>query len=100
MKLKWYHFIIAFLAGVFFINSLPHFLNGISGNYFTSPFADPPGKGLSPPIINVIWGTINFIISFLLFYFGKITKQKKYIWIAVFTGALATAVLLALYFTG
>ena len=38
-KLKWYHYVATFFAGVFLANTIPHFVNGISGNLFPSPFA-------------------------------------------------------------
>ncbi len=53
-----------FFAGLFFANGIPHFVNGISGASFQSPFAKPPGVGESSPVINVIWGVINIVISY------------------------------------
>lgn len=55
-----------FFAGVFLANGVPHFVNGISGRPFQSPFAKPPGVGESSPVINVIWGLINFVIGYAL----------------------------------
>jgi hypothetical protein len=95
MEIKWYFYIFAFFAGVFLVNSMPHFLNGISGNYFPTPFAKPPGKGLSSPIINVLWGFLNFIIGFLFFYFGKIFTGKIYLILVFFSGAFLMALRLA-----
>ena len=31
-----------------------------------SPFASPPGKGESSPTVNVLWGTFNLVIGYLL----------------------------------
>ena len=56
-----------FFAGLFVANGIPHFVHGISGKKFPSPFAKPPGKGLSSSIVNVIWGLTNFLIAILLF---------------------------------
>lgn len=55
-----------FAAGLFLTNGVPHFVNGISGRKFQSPFASPPGVGESSPQINVIWGLINFVIGYLI----------------------------------
>jgi len=55
-----------FFAGLFVANGIPHFVHGISGKKFPSPFAKPPGKGLSSSIVNVIWGLTNFLIAILL----------------------------------
>lgn len=53
-----------FVAGLFFANGIPHFVNGISGASFQSPFAKPPGVGESSAVVNVIWGVINFVITY------------------------------------
>lgn len=55
-----------FIAGLFFANGIPHFVNGISGRRFQSPFASPPGRGKSTPLINVLWGSFNLIAGYLL----------------------------------
>jgi hypothetical protein len=45
--MQWYHFVAYFFGGAFFVNAIPHFTNGVSGRMFPTPFASPPGKGLS-----------------------------------------------------
>jgi hypothetical protein len=55
-----------FAAGLFLTNGIPHFVNGISGRKFQSPFASPPGVGESSSLTNVVWGLINFVIGYLL----------------------------------
>ncbi|MCK4724587.1 MAG: hypothetical protein KAT29_02240 [Anaerolineales bacterium] len=55
-----------FAAGAFLANGIPHFVNGISGRRFQSPFAKPPGVGESSPIINVLWGLANLIVGLVL----------------------------------
>jgi hypothetical protein len=55
-----------FSSGLLITNGIPHFVNGISGRKFQSPFASPPGVGESSPQINVIWGMVNFILGYLL----------------------------------
>jgi hypothetical protein len=64
----WIECVLAFFAGVFLANAVPHFVQGISGNAFPTPFAKPPGKGLSPPAVNVLWGVFNLVVG----YFGLI----------------------------
>jgi hypothetical protein len=66
--MEWYVFLAYFGAGLFLANGVPHFVNGISGNHFQSPFASPPGVEESPPWVNVLWGTTNFVIGYLLLY--------------------------------
>ena len=50
--MRWYHYISYFFGGAFLANAVPHFVNGVSGNPFQSPFAHPPGEGLSPALGN------------------------------------------------
>jgi hypothetical protein len=64
--MDWYHDLAYFLGGAFLANALPHLFNGISGRSFQSPFAKPPGKGLSSPTVNVLWGFFNLAVAYLL----------------------------------
>ena len=66
--MAWYVYAAYFFGGVFMGNFVPHFVNGISGRKFPSPFAKPPGKGLSSPLSNVFWGLFNLLIAYLLIY--------------------------------
>ena len=91
----WYHYLSGFFAGVALANAIPHFVNGISGNYFPTPFAKPHGIGLSSPILNVIWGLFNLLIGYFLFCFGKISSQNKLSLLTCFLGALIIAIYLS-----
>jgi len=64
--MRWYHYVSYFFGGAFLANALPHIGNGISGNAFQSPFATPPGVGLSSAIVNVLWGLFNLAVGYLL----------------------------------
>jgi len=63
---RWYHYISYFFGGAFLANSIPHFVHGVSGMPFHSPFATPPGYGMSSPTINVLWGLFNIAVGYLL----------------------------------
>jgi hypothetical protein len=54
------------LGGAFLTNAVPHFVSGIMGQAFQSPFATPPGEGLSSSTVNVLWGSFNLAIGYLL----------------------------------
>jgi hypothetical protein len=59
-----WHFCVAyFFGGAFLVNAVPHFVNGVSGRSFPTPFASPPGKAQSSPMVNVLWGTANAIVG-------------------------------------
>ena len=64
MNLLW--LVSYFFSGVFAANAIPHMVAGIMGRPFPSPFAKPPGKGLSSSTVNVIWGFFNAVVGYLL----------------------------------
>ncbi|GAG09391.1 unnamed protein product, partial [marine sediment metagenome] len=49
--MAWYAYLAYFFAGVFLANGVPHFVHGISGKKFQSPFASPPAVGESSPLV-------------------------------------------------
>ena len=57
--MNWYNYVACFFAGAFLANVVSHFFHGISGDRFPTPFARPPGLGLSSSTVNVVWAWIN-----------------------------------------
>ena len=96
--MKWYHYIACFFAGAFLANTVPHLIHGISGDRFPTPFSNPPGKGLSSPIINVLWALFNLLVGYLLFQAGKISKANRPALIIFFIGIIAMSVMLSISF--
>ena len=64
--MSWLYDLSYLLGGVVLTNGVPHFVAGVMGRPFQSPFAKPPGEGLSSSLVNVAWGFANFIIAYLL----------------------------------
>lgn len=64
--MPWYAYLAYFFSGAFFVNAVPHFVTGVTGRRFPSPFAKPPGKGESSPVVNVLWAALNLVIAYLL----------------------------------
>jgi hypothetical protein len=64
--MNWAHLVAYFFGGVFLANSIPHVVSGQMGRPFQSPFAKPPGKGLSSSRVNVLWGTFNLAVAYAL----------------------------------
>ena len=64
--MNWLHDISYLFGGAFLANAVPHFVSGVMGRPFQSPFAKPPGEGLSSSTVNVLWGFANFVIAYLL----------------------------------
>jgi hypothetical protein len=60
------HLVSFFFGGAFLCNAIPHFVSGVMGRPFQTPFAKPPGEGLSTSIVNVLWGFFNLAVAYLL----------------------------------
>lgn len=60
------HDLAYFFGGAFLSNALPHYVSGVMGRAMQSPFAKPPGKGLSSSTVNVLWGFANLILAYFL----------------------------------
>ncbi len=94
--MQWYHYVAYFFAGVFLVNAIPHFTNGVSGRRFPTPFASPPGRGLSSPTVNVLWGSLNLVIGYLLvFRVGMFDFRGTQDALVVGVGGLLMAVMLS-----
>jgi hypothetical protein len=94
--MPWYHYASYFAGGLFLANTVPHLVNGISGRPFQSPFAKPPGKGLSSSTINVLWGMLNLGFAwFLIFRVGSFQLSDPWQVLPVGIGMTIMSVLMA-----
>ncbi|MGA3012836.1 MAG: hypothetical protein ABSD71_02250 [Bacteroidales bacterium] len=96
--MKWYNYVAAFFAGAFFANVVPHFIHGISGEKFPTPFASPPGVGLSSPLVNVLWACLNMFVGYILLRVSNISVKNKLSLIIFFLGILTISVMLSFSF--
>jgi len=96
--MTWYNYIASFLAGMFIANVVPHFVHGISGDRFPTPFAHPPGKGLSSPTTNVVWALVNLIVGYVLFRVGKVSSGGNSALGVFFAGIAALSMWLSVLF--
>ena len=64
--MPWYTYVAYFFGGVFLVNSIPHLTSGVSGHRLPTPFASPLGKGQSSPTVNVLYGSVNLAVGYLL----------------------------------
>jgi hypothetical protein len=53
-------------GGAFLANAAPHLVSGVMGKAFQTPFAKPPGQGLSSSTVNVLWGFCNLVVGYVL----------------------------------
>jgi hypothetical protein len=64
--MEWLSYVSYFFGGAFLANAIPHFVSGMTGRPFQSPFAKPRGKGLSSSTVNVLWGSFNIAVGYVL----------------------------------
>ena len=96
--MHWHNYVACFFAGAFLANFVPHFVHGISGDRFPTPFANPPGKGLSSPTLNVAWAFLNLLIGGALFKAGHVSSDANATLTLLFCGALAISAILSVRF--
>ena len=93
-----YQIVACFFAGMFLANAVPHFVHGISGDRFPTPFAHPPGKGLSSPVVNVVWALFNLVVGYVLFRVGNVWSGGCLALVVFFAGIVVISFLLSVNF--
>ncbi len=94
--MRWYVHVAYFFGGAFLVNAIPHFVSGVSGHPFQSPFASPPGEGLSSALVNVCWGALNAIVGYLLIWrVGRFDLRETKHVLPMGFGGLLMALMLA-----
>lgn len=96
--MMWYLYIASFFAGTFLANAVPHFVQGVSGNKFPTPFAKPPGRGLSSPAINVVWALFNALIGYVLLKLGQVSAGNLLSLAIFFIGVVAISIMSSINF--
>src|SRR5437588_271881 len=92
------HLVAWFFGGAFLANAVPHFVMGTIGRPFPTPFASPPGKGDSSPVVNVLWGFANIVAGVALFHVGEGWQPFAVSGLATAAGFLAMGILVAVHF--
>ncbi|QGZ66050.1 hypothetical protein [Paraburkholderia acidisoli] len=97
--MQWLDFVAWFFGGVFLLNAVPHLVSGVRGEPFQSPFANPPGKGLSSSTVNVLWGLFNLAVGYaLVCHVGRFDLRQTGDAAALGLGMLAIGLFLARHF--
>lgn len=92
--MEWLHWVSYFFGGVFLANAVPHFVAGTMGYPLQSPFAKPPGVGLSTSTVNAVWGAFNFVIAYgLILKVGAFDLRLMPDAVALFAGGAVKGVL-------
>ena len=94
-------YIAHFFGGVFLANGIPHFVQGVCGRSFRTPFVGTAPGRVSSPLTNVVWGWVNLLVAYLLFidvgprYLGSLPDT-----FASAAGVLIMGLILARLFSG
>ena len=97
--MTWLSLVSYFFGGIFFSNAIPHLVSGMMGRAFQSPFANPPGQGLSSATVNVFWGWLNVVIGYLLvLHVGDFQLRSTPDVLALASGALCISSFSARHF--
>ena len=96
--MKWYHYLAAFFSGVSLTHAVPHFIHGISGDFFPTPFANPPFLGPSHPLVNVLCADVLILIGYILLRISKTSPENKFSIIILFLGIVITSIRLSIAF--
>jgi hypothetical protein len=97
--MTWLHDLSYLFGGAFLTNAVPHFVSGVMGRPFQSPFAKPPGEGLSSSTVNVLWGFFNLAVGYMLTCrVGEFDLHSTEDVIALGLGTLLMALLMARMF--
>ena len=96
--MNWYNYVACFFAGMFLTNVVPHFVHGVSGDRFPTPFSHPPGKGLSSPLVNVVWSLFNMVAGYILLRVGRVSGGDGLALIIFFAGIVAISTMSSVRF--
>ncbi|MBW4028960.1 MAG: hypothetical protein HIU93_16470 [Acidobacteria bacterium] len=97
--MHWSWLIAYFFGGAFGANAIPHFVAGLMGRSFQSPFAKPSGEGLSSSTVNVVWGFFNAVVAYLLVaHIGDFHPRAVSHALAFGLGALLLSIAMARHF--
>lgn len=88
-SVNWLHELAWFFGGALLTNAVPHLVSGLMGRPFQSPFAKPPGEGLSSSSVNLLWGALNLAFAYgLLVHVGAFDLHAAAAVIAAGLGGL------------
>ncbi|WP_421916591.1 hypothetical protein [Mesorhizobium sp.] len=97
--MQWIDYVSYLFGGAFLTNAVPHFVSGVMGRTFQSPFATPRGEGHSSSTVNLLWGFLNLVIGYLLVIrVGDFDLRSTADVVALGLGALLIGLFMARHF--
>jgi hypothetical protein len=83
-----------FVSGIFLVNGIPHFIQGICGRSHMTPF-----NRISKPVTNVVWGLVNFGAGELILQWLQVSPWRTPEKVAFWLGGVATALYLSIFWS-
>ena len=87
-----------FFAGAFLCNCVPHLVSGLQGSPFPTPFAKPPGIGMSSPVLNFAWGLFNLVVGVVLLSYWPVRVGLSASFLIFLLGVIALGILSSVRF--
>ncbi len=78
-----------FVAGVLAGGGLPHFVSGIMGKAYQTPFGKPNSPG-----VNVVWGWLNWVVAVLVWHIAPMRLHPRAAFVATALGVLLVGLML------
>lgn len=96
---NWLFDLAHFFGGAFLANAVPHFVSGIMGRPFQTPFARPRGVGLSSSTVNIAWSFANLAAAYaLILHVGRFDVRDVPSMATLGLGMLVISLFLARHF--
>lgn len=80
----WQLYVFSILGGLLAANGVPHFIKGGLGKTHQTPFSKR-----SSPIVNVVWGWVNFALAAVSLHFAHVWAHEYRAFVLFAVGALA-----------
>lgn len=81
--------LLGVVVGSFLANSVPHLVQGLSGNVFMTPFGAD-----SSPAVNLVWGGANLALALGLAVAVRARARRPAFVVGALLGAVSTAAIL------
>ena len=64
--MPWSVYVAHLFGGAFLANALPHLIAGLTATPLPTAFGSPPFRGMSSPVVNVVYALINLALAYVL----------------------------------
>lgn len=94
----WWDYLLAVVAPLFLINGIPHFVSGLMGRKFPTPFVGGP-PNFDSATRNVLWGGSNLLVGGIALWLLRDSVSNPIILVEMIALAFAAALGLSRIFS-